>query len=76
MDKDIDGQVIRILANSENGAACISKNPTRLEILEEVISKQHSDFGQLVDDMPQPTMYRRVLKVLFPLVEENQRVRT
>lgn len=73
VDKDVDGQLIRILAESENGASYVNHS----EIMRhEVISKQQLELGDLVDEMPERTVLRRFLKIFFPLVEENQRVRS
>jgi hypothetical protein len=77
-DKDVDGAFLRIVHEAENNPSSVAETPSagRSLVFESVLTRQQPHFAHLVDDMPSQSILRRLLKLLFPLVDESQRVRS
>lgn len=77
IDKNVDGALLRIVQDAEADTSP-STEPTagRVLVFQSVLTKQQPNFSSLVEDMPKQSILRRLVKLLFPLVDESQRVRS
>ncbi|HEV7796914.1 MAG TPA: hypothetical protein VGO73_02065 [Pyrinomonadaceae bacterium] len=77
IDKNVDGELLKIVQDAETDVSP-SSEPTagRVLVFQAVLTKQQPHFSSLVEDMPKQSILRRLLRLLFPLVDESQRVRS
>lgn len=75
-ETNIDSELLDIVGKHERELTSNGGSMSAKGTLEEVIKRQQRDMEDIQERLPKVTMFRRILRLFFPLVEESTRVRS